>query len=430
MKFLTVLAARMKRSAMTPSDPALAKAHELLSKFPLFDGHNDLPFTIRRDATSRGDVAAYGLDRLHQEADTDIPRLRQGQVAAQVFAAFVPTIVPRPARFTLEQLAICLDIEALHADTFLPARRAADVAKAHKAGKIASVISVESGVGLENSLSPLRVWHAAGMRILTLCHNETLDWIDSATDTPHHDGMTDFGRAVVAECNRLGIMVDLAHASPKAQHDALDHARAPLLWSHSNAFALCDHPRNVTDDVLARVKANGGVVMATFVPNFISRRSREWMKPFQLHGKTRPGLDIDAAVAEKTKAEGPWPRGSIGELCDHIEYIVGKTGLGHIGIGSDFYSGPNPDDLADVSRFPHLIAALIRRGWSDNAIGKIASGNVIRLWKEVERCAARLADQEKPGMAQVAAETLNLRPRARPQAQKAKGVRGRPSPAR
>ncbi|CEJ13234.1 Membrane dipeptidase (Peptidase family M19) [bacterium YEK0313] len=387
---------------MTTQDPALARALVLLDRFGLFDGHNDLPFTIRRNRAAARDVAAYGLDRVHQESDTDIPRLIEGRVAGQVFAAFVPTAVPHPARFTLEQLAICLDIETVHSDVFLPARRASDLGRARKAGKIASVISVESGVGLENSLSPLRVWHAAGMRILTLCHNETLDWIDSATDAPRHDGLTDFGRAVIAECNRLGVVVDLAHASPKAQHDALDHARAPLIWSHSNAFALCDHPRNVTDDVLARVKSHSGLVMATFVPNFISRKSREWVGEFQLYGKTRPGLDIDAAVTAKAREVGPWPRGSIGELCDHIEYIVGKTGLDHIGIGSDFYGGPNPPDLADVSRFPHLIAALIRRGWSDAAIGKIASGNFVRLWKAVERKAAELGQAEPPGVAAVA----------------------------
>ena len=387
---------------MTTSDPALTRALALLDRFALFDGHNDLPFNIRRNRAAPRDVAAYGLDRVHQESDTDIPRLREGKVAGQVFAAFVPTAVPHPARFTLEQLAVCLDIETVHADVFLPARRTADLQRARKAGKIASVISVESGVGLENSLSPLRVWFAAGMRILTLCHNETLDWIDSATDAPRHGGLTDFGRAVVAECNRLGIVVDLAHASPKAQHDALDHARAPLVWSHSNAFALCDHPRNVTDDVLARVKGNAGLVMATFVPNFISRKSREWVGEFQLYGKTKPGVDIDAAVTAKAKAAGPWPRGSIDELCDHIEYIVGRTGIDHIGIGSDFYGGPNPPDLADASRFPHLVAALIRRGWSDTAIGKIASGNFVRVWKAVERRAKELAD-EKPGVAEVPA---------------------------
>ncbi|MCA0318612.1 MAG: dipeptidase [Proteobacteria bacterium] len=401
---------------MTKADAALAKANELLVRFGLFDGHNDLPFVIRRQTD--GDVKAYGLDRVHQEGDTDIPRLREGRVAAQVFAAFVPTSVPDPARFTLEQIAIALDIEAIHGDVFLPARKASDIAKARRAGRIASIISVESGVGLGNSLSPLRVWHAAGVRILTLCHNETLDWIDSATDAPRQVdgnelGITGFGRAVIAECNRLGMMIDLAHASPKAQHAALDAAKAPLLWSHSNAFALCDHPRNVPDDVLDRVKANGGLVMATFVPNFISRPSHRWMTPLQTHGKTRPGLDIDAAVTARAKTDGPWPRGSIPELCDHIEYIVGRTGLAHIGIGSDFYGGPNPPDLNDASRFPHLIAELIRRGWSDEAIGRIASGNVLRVWRAVERRGVEIAATEPPGIARVAPEPLG-RPRRKP----------------
>ncbi|WP_439576063.1 dipeptidase [Phreatobacter sp.] len=397
----------MSASSRTQTDPALAKALDLLARFSLFDGHNDLPFVIRKAAD--GDVKAYGLDRVHQEGDTDIPRLREGRVGAQVFAAFVPTSVPDPGRFTLEQIAIGLDIETLHADVFLPARRPSDIARAKKAGKIASVLSVESAVGLGGSLSPLRVWHAAGVRILTLCHNETLAWIDSATDEARHDGIADFGRAVVAECNRLGIMVDLAHASPKAQHDVLDVTRAPVLWSHSNAHALCDHPRNVTDDVLDRVKANGGVVMATFVPNFISRASHRWMSPLQRHGKTAPGLDIDAAVTERQRSEGPWPRGSIPELCAHIEYIVGRTGMAHIGIGSDFYGGPNPPDLNDASRFPHLIAELVRRGWSDAAIGRIVSGNALRVWRAVEAQARALGD-EPPGVARLAAETVG-RPR-------------------
>lgn len=400
---------------MSPSpskaDPALDRARGLLARFPLFDGHNDLPFVIRR--ATDGDVKAYGLDRVHQEGDTDIPRLREGGVGAQVFAAFVPSAVPRPARFTLEQIAVALDIEALHPEVFLPARHASDLGRARRQGKIASVISVESGIGLEGSLSPLRVWHAAGVRILTLCHNETLDWIDSATDAPRHTasgGLTDFGRAVVAECNRLGIMVDLAHASPRAQHAVLDVTTAPLIWSHSNAFSLCDHPRNVPDDVLDRVRTNGGVVMATFVPNFISRQSHRWMAPFQAHGKTRPGLDIDAAVTEKARAEGPWPRGSIPELCDHIDYIANRVGLAHVGIGSDFFGGPNPPDLNDASRFPHLIAELIRRGWSDGAIGQIASGNITRVWKAVERRAAALRRTEPPVVARIEPEPLG-RPR-------------------
>ena len=377
-------------------DPALAKARDLLDRFILFDGHNDLPINIRRHGG--GDVTAYGLDRVHQESDTDIPRLREGKVGAQVFAAYVPTAVPDPVRFTLEQIAVVLDIEAAHPDVFRPARRAADVAAARRSGRIASVISVESGVGLGHSVSPLRVWHAAGVRILTLCHNETLDWIDSATDAPRHGGLTDFGRAVVAECNRLGIIVDLAHVAPKAQHAVLDVAQAPVIWSHSNATALCPHPRNVPDDVLDRVKANAGVVMATFVPNFISRKSHEWMAPLQAYGKTRPGLDVDAAVTRRESKAGPWPRASIGELCDHIEYIVGRTGLAHIGIGSDFFGGPNPPDLADVSRFPHLVAELVRRGWSDAALKGILSGNILRVWRSAEKTAAALAKRRPPGV--------------------------------
>lgn len=391
----------MGKANQPKSDPALAKAHDLLARFVLFDGHNDLPIVIR--LASGGDVAAYGLDRLHREGDTDIPRLREGRVGAQVFAAFVPTSAPDPARYTLEQIAVALDIETVHAGVFRPARKASDVAAARREGRIASIVSVESGVGLGGSLSPLRVWYAAGMRILTLCHNETLDWIDSATDAPRHGGITDFGRAVVAECNRLGVMVDLAHAAPAAQHAVLDASQAPVVWSHSNAFALCPHPRNVPDDVLARVKANGGVVMATFVPNFISAGSHRWMSPLQVHGKTKPGIDIDREVAARAAVAGPWPRGSIGELCNHIEYIAARTGPGHIGIGSDFYGGPNPPDLADASRFPHLVAELIRRGWSDAALKAILSGNVLRVWRAVEKAAAKLRAERPPGIARLPA---------------------------
>jgi membrane dipeptidase len=395
-------------SAPRPTDP-LAHARHLLERFGLFDGHNDVPFVIR-EAAAR-DVAAYGFDRSHPETDTDLPRLREGRVSAQVFAAFVPTSVPHPARYTLEQIAVGLDLERLYPDHLMPARRSGDVAKAHRSGKIASILSVESGVGLENSISPLRVWHAAGVRILTLCHNETLDWIDSATDVPRHGGLTDFGRSVIAECNRLGIIVDLAHASHKAQHDALDVAKAPLLWSHSNALALCPHPRNVSDDVLDRVKANGGVVMVTFVPMFISRSSQRWIEPLQVHGKAPAGVDMDTAMAQRAQSAGPWPRGSITDLVAHIEHIVARTGLDHVGIGSDFYGGPTPPDLSDASRFPHLIAALVARGWSDGAIRAIACANAVRVWRQVERHAATADD--RPGVRSLSPDPVRSTSRRR-----------------
>lgn len=365
----------------------LAHAMNLLERFGLFDGHNDVPYVIR-EAAAR-DVAAYGFDRAHQETDTDLPRLRAGRVSAQVFAAFVPTRVAHPARFTLEQIAVALDLERLHPTDLMPARRASDVAKALRIGRIASIISVESGVGLENSIGPLRVWYAAGVRILTLCHNETLDWIDSATDAARHNGLTDFGRAVVGECNRLGMIVDLAHASDKAQHDVLDTTVAPVLWSHSNAYSLCPHPRNVSDAVLARVRANGGVVMVTFVPMFISSASHRWLEPLQVNGKTPDGVDMDAAMARRARSAGPWPKGSIPELVAHVEHVVGQTSLDHVGVGSDFYGGPTPPDLSDASRFPHLVAELIGRGWSDEAIRKICIGNVTRVWRRVEEVARK-----------------------------------------
>src|ERR1700685_4122967 len=216
------------------ADNALAVARDVLKRAPLIDGHNDLPWVIRVDRTARGDVVAYDLNRVHERGDTDIPRLREGLVGAQFWAAFQPTSAPHPARTTLEQIDAILRIEPAYPDVFLPARAAADFARARKAGKIASFIVVEGGVGLENSLAPLRVWHAAGARMLIPCHNETLDWVDSATDTPPHAGCTAFGRAVIGECSRLGMIVDGAHVIHAGLRVLLDVSEAPVFLSHSN----------------------------------------------------------------------------------------------------------------------------------------------------------------------------------------------------
>ncbi|MGL4445297.1 MAG: dipeptidase, partial [Alsobacter sp.] len=262
--------------AKSARDPALAHALALLERLPLVDGHNDLPWVIHSDNEAKGDVAAWDPSRVHQGHDTDLPRMREGKVSAQWWAAFLPTDSPQPGRTTLELIDIVIRLTEGYPETFLPARKASDIARAKAAGKIASFIAVEGGVGLENSLSPLRVWHAAGARLMTLCHNETLDWVDSATDAPRHGGLTAFGRQVVLELNRLGMIVDCAHVSHDVMRQVLDITRAPTVWSHSNAFSLCNHPRNVPDDVLDRVKANGGIVMATFVPTFINQAMRDW----------------------------------------------------------------------------------------------------------------------------------------------------------
>lgn len=231
-------------------DAHYRRAIDLLDRIPFVDGHNDLPWVIRNDPEAKGDVRKYDIGHRRNDGDTDIPRLRDGKVATQVWAAFIPSDIAQPARVTLEQIDIILQMQAAHPDVFLPITKPADILRAKRTGKIGSLLAVEGGVGLENALAPLRVWHAAGARLMTLCHNGTLDWIDSATDAPRHGGLTAFGREVVAELNRLGMIVDCAHVSPDAMRAVLATSTAPIVFSHSNARALCNHPRNVPDDVL------------------------------------------------------------------------------------------------------------------------------------------------------------------------------------
>jgi membrane dipeptidase len=380
-------------------EQALTQARALLDRAPVFDGHNDLPWVIRQDRQARGDVIAYDLKRVHERGDTDIPRLREGRVGAQFWAAFQPTSAPHPARTTLEQIDLIRRIEAAHPDVFHPARSAADFLRARKAGKIASYIVIEGGVGLENSLAPLRIWHAAGARMLIPCHNETLDWVDSATDAPRHGGFNAFGRRVIAEANRLGMIVDGAHVSHDGIRQLLDVGEAPILLSHSNAFALCDHPRNAPDDVLRRLKANGGVVMATFVPGFVSQALRDWLKRSRdAHGKAPLASDPKAQMAEIEARNGPAPRATLAQVCDQIAYLVETAGVNHVGIGSDFFGGPQPVGLEHVGCFPDLFAELVRRGFSERDLAKISSGNVLRVMREVERVGEALRAARAPAV--------------------------------
>jgi len=376
---------------------ALDHARQLLRVLPLVDGHNDLPWVIHSDIAAQKSVKRYDLARPHPETDTDIPRLKAGMLSAQFWAAFVPTLAEHPGRMTLELIDIIRQLPETYPETFVFAENANDIVRAKRLGKIASFMTVEGGVGLENSLSPLRIWQAAGVRLMTLCHNETLDWVDSATDAPRHGGLTKFGEVVVLELNRLGIIVDLAHTAPSVMHRVLDISRAPVLFSHNNAFSLCDHPRNAPDDVLDRIKAKKSVIMATFIPDFINQASRDWSRPLKDNfGKSSFLVSHEEAMALHTERNGPQPRATLKQLCQHIEYLASRTGLNHIGIGSDYYGGVTPDGLEDVSKFPHLIAELILRGWSDAAIEKIASANFVRLFKAVERTGRALAKVEPP----------------------------------
>jgi len=384
------------------TDLALAAARDLLKREPLFDGHNDLPWVIRNDRTARGDVIAYDLTRVHEKGDTDIPRLREGGVGAQFWAAFQPTNAPHPARTALEQIDLIRRIEAAHPDVFLPARSAADFARAKRAGKIASYIVVEGGVGLENSLSPLRIWHAAGARMLIPCHNETLDWVDSATDAPRNGGFNAFGRAVIAECNRLGMIVDGAHVSHEGIRRLLDVSEAPILLSHSNAFSLCDHPRNAPDDVLRRLKDNGGVVMATFVPGFVSQPLRDWFKRSRdRYGKAPLSADPKAQLAEMETRHGVAPRATLPQVADHIAYLVEIAGIDHVGIGSDFFGGAQPDGLEHVGTFPQLFAELMRRQFSERDLAKIANHNVLRVLRRAEQVGEVLREAREPAVGRI-----------------------------
>ncbi|MGL5138002.1 MAG: dipeptidase, partial [Beijerinckiaceae bacterium] len=342
-----------------PKAASIARARALLAQVPLVDSHNDLPYVIRKDRTAKGDVAAYGLDQRLNHGDTDLPRLREGLVAGQFWAAFCPTNQPDPTRFTLELIQLIRQMNDVHSTDFLLATRASDVARARKQGKIASFIAVESGIGIGDRLEMLDVFHALGVRYMTLCHNETLDWVDSATDAPRHGGLTDFGRDVVRRMNALGLLVDLSHTTSAVMHQALDMSVAPVAITHSNAAALCDHPRNTPDDVLVRLKANGGIVMATFVPTFIDQELRDWIRPLQTHGKAPLDADWGTLTAARASRAGPPPRATLSGLCDHVEHLAKLAGADHVGIGSDFYGGPTPVGLEDASRFPNLIAALM-----------------------------------------------------------------------
>jgi membrane dipeptidase len=361
-----------------------AKAQAFLDRYPLIDAHNDLPYVVH--AATRGDLERFGVHRELQNHDTDIPRLKRGKVAAQFWASFIPTNVADPARTRLEVMAVPLEMERRYAEVFLPGRRSADVARARRLGRIASFITIEGCVGLEGSLSQIGVWHAAGARLVTLCHNESLEWVDSATDAPRSGGLSPFGHTVIGELNRLGMVIDCSHASPAAAHQAVAASRAPIVLSHSNAATLCDHPRNAPDDLIDAVAAKGGLVMLTFVPVFVSQKLWDWARPLNTDkGIRRP--DYGSRRTARSKEVGPAPAATLAEYCDHIDYMAKRAGWRHVGIGSDFYGGDAVQGLESVACFPAIFAELMRRGWSERKLAALAGGNMLRVMRAVEKAA-------------------------------------------
>jgi membrane dipeptidase len=374
-------------------DATLRRARRFLASRPIFDGHNDLPWEIRINAVSKMDVAKYPL-RTRAPGQTDFARLRQGGVGAQFWSVYIPGEFPDSgyARMQLEQIDIARRMIAMYPDQLELARTAADVERIRKRGKVASLLGMEGGHAIENSLGALRMYHALGVRYMTLTHNVTLNWADAASDISRYEGLTDFGREVVREMNRLGMIVDLSHVSPATMHDALDVSAAPVMFSHSSARAILDHPRNVPDDVLVRLKENGGVVMVTFVAGFISPGQRAWTQRMSdsIARISDPAARREAA--ERYRQANPRPRATVTELADHIDHIVRVAGIDHVGLGGD-YDGTSdlPEGMEDVAGYPVLIAELMRRGWSEADLRKLADGNMLRVLRAAERVRDRMA---------------------------------------
>ncbi len=382
-------------------DAALARATSILQSAPIVDGHNDLPWVIREKFG--GDVEGYDIS-VRAQYDTDLPRLREGIVGTQFWSVYVPSSLSPQEAMTaqLEQIDIAQRIINMYPDDLMFAASVADIDSAMEQGKIASLLGMEGGNPIVNSLGALRSYYGLGVRYMTLTHHHSNDWADSASGDGRHEGITEFGREVIREMNRLGMLVDLSHASVETMNDVLDVAEAPVIFSHSSARRITDHVRNVPDSVLQRMNENGGVVMVTFVPKYVSEARREYevgMAPFIKDLTTE--AEEKEAVELYRKEHGPPPLATLADVADHIEYVAKVAGHDHVGIGSDFW-GAEDDDLIqgieDVSRYPKLIAELVRRGWSDENLAKLSRGNVLRAFAAAEIAAAKLQQARPPSL--------------------------------
>jgi membrane dipeptidase len=386
------------------------RVEQILLRTPLIDGHNDLPWEIRERFKS--DPAAVDLksDTTHLPFPpegaalmTDIPRLRAGQVGGQFWSVWIPTQMQgfEAVQTTLEQIDLVKRMAARYPGDFEMAYTAADVRRIHQARKVASMIGIEGGHQINNSLAVLRQMYDAGARYMTLTHTTNTAWADSATDAPVHHGLTPFGVEVVREMNRLGMLVDLSHVSPETMKAALAASAAPVIFSHSSARALVDHPRNVPDEILKSVAANGGVVMVNFAPGYVSDARNHWDAD-QAAERTRfnspPYVGLYIGQPDRAKAalkaweeKHPRPAATLAQVADHIEHIRQVAGVDHVGLGSDFDGiEDTPIGLEGVDRYPALLEELMRRGWTDAEIGKLAGDNLLRVMAAAEKVAVTL----------------------------------------
>jgi membrane dipeptidase len=388
------------------------RVEQVLLQTPLIDGHNDLPWEIRDRYKSDLSQIDLGSDTRHLPVGddqtalmTDIPRLRSGHVGAQFWSVWIPVEIQgfQAVQMTLEQMDLVKRMTARYPADLAMAYSAEDIRRIHKSRKIASLIGIEGGHQINNSLAVLRQMYDAGARYMTLTHTTNTPWADSATDAPAHGGLTPFGVDVVKEMNRLGMLVDLSHVSPGTMKAALAASRAPVIFSHSSARALDDHPRNVPDDILRALAANGGVVMVNFAPAYVSAARNHWQadraaEQTRFNSPPYAGLYIGqpdrakAALAE-WDAQHPRPVTTLAQVADHIEYMRKVAGVDHIGIGSDFDGIPDaPVGLEGVDRYPALLEELMRRGWSDADIAKLAGENLLRAMAAAEQVSLKLRD--------------------------------------
>ncbi len=394
----------------------------VLAQTPLIDGHNDLPWEIRSRYGSNLDSVDFSRSTANLPVTgdnpplmTDIPRLRAGMVGAQFWSVYIPVEVHGPAavEMTVEQIDLVKRLCARYSNDLAMAYTAADIVRLHKAGKIACLVGVEGGHQIDDSLAVLRAYYDLGARYMTLTHSLNTAWADSATDIPAHHGLTAFGKEVVREMNRLGMLVDLAHVSAETMRAALQTTEAPVIFSHSSARALVDHPRDVADDVLRAVATNGGVVMVNFYPGYVSEARRRWdadraAEQARYNSPPFGGLYIGdpqrakLALAQWERAH-PKPEVTLGEVANHIDHIRQIAGVDHVGLGSDFDGIPEaPRGLDAVDKYPALLIELAHRGWSDADLAKVAGANLLRVLTQVEQVSARLRAARAPSPATLA----------------------------
>ncbi|MBN3929102.1 dipeptidase [Streptomyces verrucosisporus] len=393
---------------MGHSAELLARARELLEAHPVADGHNDLPWALREQVAydlDRRDIAGDQSAHLH----TDIPRLRAGGVGAQFWSVYVRTDLTGDAAVSacLEQIDVVRRLADRHPADLRLALTADDMEAARAEGRIASLMGAEGGHSINNSLATLRALYRLGVRYMTLTHNDTIDWADSATDTPRHDGLTRFGEEVVREMNRLGMLVDLSHVAPATMRDALRVTTAPVVFSHSSARAVCDHPRNIPDDVLERLPVNGGVAMATFVPKFVLPAAVAWTEAadenMRAHGlHPLDGTERGLAVQRAYEEANPRPVATAATVADHLDHMREAAGIDHIGIGGDFDGTAfTPSGLSDVSGYPYLVAELLDRRWSEADLAKLTWRNAVRVLRDAEAVARHERTRRGPSIATI-----------------------------